>query len=248
MGVLQLGPGYCYVKSAAGLSIPVGVLEGGSFKLDIEQKYIGGAFQFDEWAGNTGAKIEGKVEFKSLDLPLLLALGLSQYSDGTSPHSDVPVSESNSFTISTNTYTVTDATAVLGVRDPITGKALKQVASAPAAGQYSVSGTSVTVAAADVTTWGTAKPFTTYLKAATSDANKINLLNAMMQESVYFGLTGFATFSGKAATYNFLRCVSKSLPIFEGKNDFAKREFDVKVLATPDLHTIGSLSYAESLT
>lgn len=247
MGVLQVGPGYCYAKTASGLSVPVGVLEGGSFKLDIEQKFMNGPFQLDVWAANTGLKIEGKIEFKSLDFSLLLALGLSQYSDGTAPGSDIPVAESNTSTLASNTFTITGAAAILGVRDPLTGKPLKHVASGPAAGQYTATASSITCLAADVTAWGSAKPFITYLKASATDFNKVNLLNAMMQESVYFGLTGFASFSGKAATYNFLRCVSKSIPLFEGKNDFAKREFDVKVLANPDLNTIGSLSFAESL-
>lgn len=248
MGVLQCGPGYCYVKTASGLSVPVGMIQGGSFKLDIEQKFVSGQYQLDEFSANTGLKVEGKVEFQSLDIALLLALGLSQFSDGTTPLSDVPVVESP-LTITTSTMTATGATAVLGVRNPLTGVAMKQVASAPAADQYSVAGATITLQAAQATAFGSAKPLVTYLKPAATDSNKINLVNAVVQESVYFGLTGIGVFSGKHATYNWTRCVSKSLPLFDAKaNDYAKREFDVKVLSVPDLHTIGTFTLGESLS
>lgn len=247
-GVLQCGPGFVWVKNASGLRIPVGVLESatlGPFSLD--QKYAGGPYQLDEYAANVGLKIEGKVEFKALNLKILLALGLSQYTDGTTSASDVPVFDSP-LTATNDAITVTGATDIMGVRDPLTGKALVQVAASPVAGQFSVSGTTITVAAADVTTWGTSKPLVTYIKAATSDTNKVNLINVIQQEAVYFGLAFQGTFSGRAVVGNFIRCTSKSLPLYEGKNDFAKREFDVHVLADPDLHSFGTLSYAESLT
>lgn len=248
MGVLQIGPGYCYIKNASGLSVPVGMLEGGTLgPFSIEHKFANGQYQMDEYAANTGIKVEGKVEFKSLDIALLLALGLSQFQDGTTPLSDIPVAEAP-MTISTSTIAVTGATAVLGVRNPLTGVAMKQVTTAPAVDQYSVSGTTITLQAAQATTFGTAKPIVTYLKNATTDTNKLNLINAMVQEAVYFGITGIGVFSGKSVVYNFPRCVCKSLPLFEAKADFAKREFDVKVLAVPDLHTIGTISLSETLS
>lgn len=248
MGVLQVGPGYVWVKNAAGLVTAVGVLESGTLgPFTLDQKFANGPYQLDEYAANTGLKIEGKVEFKSLDLPLLLALGLSQFTDGTTSLSDIPVYDVP-MAVTTQTITVTGATQVLGVRDPLTGKPLKQVASAPTAGQFSVSGVAVTVAATDATAWGTAKPLVSYVKAAASDTGKVNLLNTVQQEAVYFGLMFQGVFSGKAVVGNFLRCTSKSLPLFEGKDDFAKREFDVHVLADPNLHTIGTLTLAESLT
>lgn len=247
-GVLQVGPGYVWVKNASGLRIPVGVLESGTMgPFSLEQKFAGGPFQLDEYAANVGLKIEGKVEFKALSLKLLLALGLSQYADGTTSASDVPVFDSP-LAATDSTITVASATSILGVRDPLTGKALEQVTSSPVTGQFSVSGTAITVAAADVTTWGTSKPLVSYIKAATSDANKVNLVNVIQQEAVYFGIAFQGAFSGKAVVGNFIRCTSKSLPLFEGKNDFAKREFDIHVMADPDLHTIGTLSYSESLT
>jgi len=248
MGVLQVGPGYIWVKNTAGLVTAVGVLESGTLgPFTVTQKYAGGPYQLDEYAANTELKIEGKIEFKSLDLPLLLALGLSQYTDGTTNLSDVPVYDVPS-TIATQTVTIAGATQILRVRDPLTGVNLLQVASAPTAGQFSVAGTVITVAAADATAWGSTKPLVSYVKAATSDSHKVNLVNAMQQEAVYFGLMFQGIFSGRAVVGNFLRCVSKSLPLFEGKSDFAKREFDVHVLADPNLHTIGTLTLAESLT
>ena len=83
MGVLQCGPGWCYVKTASGFSVPVVMLQSLALKVDIEQKFVAGQYQMDEFSANTGLKAEGKAEFQSLDLPLLMAIGLSQYSDGT---------------------------------------------------------------------------------------------------------------------------------------------------------------------
>ena len=248
MGVLQAGPGYVWVKNPAGLVTAVGMLESATFgPFSVEQKFAGGPYQMDEYAANTGLKIEGKATFRALDLSLLLTLGLSQYTDGTLNASDIPVYDAP-LTVTTQTITVTSATQVLGVRDPLTGKPLKQVASAPTAGQFSVSGVAVTVATADATAWGTAKPLVSYVKAAASDTGKVNLLNTVQQEAVYFGLMFQGVFSGKAVVGNFIRCVSKSLPLFDGKADIASREFDIHVLADPHLHTFGTLTLAESLT
>lgn len=242
MGVLQIGPGYCYIKNASGLSVPVGMLEGGTLgPFSIEHKFANGQYQMDEYAANTGIKVEGKVEFKSLDIALLMALGLSQFQDGATPKSDIPVMEAP-FTAAASTLTVTGAVAILGVRDAATGATLQQVTGAPTGNQWKLaSATTVTVPNA------TGTYLVSYLKAATTDMNKLNLINAMVQEAVYFGITGIGVFSGKSVVYNFPRCVCKSLPLFEAKADFAKREFDVKVLAVPDLHTIGSISLSETL-
>lgn len=242
MGVMQIGPGVCYVKSAAGLSVPVGVLEGGSLgPFSIEQKFVNGSYQMDEWAANTGLKVEGKVEFKSLDTELLLALGLSQYSSG-SALSEFLVQDAP-LTAAASALTIPANCTVLGVRDAATGLPLKQTALAtPTAGLWNLaSATSVKVPTA------TGTYLVTYTKQAATDQNKINLVNALVSEAVYFGITGAALFSGKSVVYNFPRCVCKSLPLFEAKQDFAKREFDVKVLAVPDLHTIGSISLSEVL-
>jgi hypothetical protein len=238
---MQIGPGVCYVKNAAGLSVPVGVLEGGSLgPFSIEQKFVNGSYQMDEWAANTGMKVEGKVEFKALDTDLLLALGLSQYSSGTALSEflvqDAPL------TAVTSTLTIPANCVVLGVRDAATGLPLKQVTGTVTAGQWKLaSATTVSVPNA------TGSYLVTYTKLAATDQNKINLVNALVSEAVYFGITGAALFSGKSVVYNFPRCVCKSLPLFDAKNDFAKREFDVKVLSLPDLHTIGSISLSEVL-
>jgi hypothetical protein len=242
MGVLQIGPGYCYAKDANGMSVTVGMLEGGTLgPFSIEQKFANGQYQMDEYAANTGIKVEGKVEFKSLDLQLLQTLGLSQYAGAAAGLSDIPVID-GPFTAVASTLTVTGATAILGVRDAATGRVLKQVSGAPTGDQWKLaSATTVTVPNA------TGAYLVTYMKAAATDTNKLNLVNAVVQESVYFGLTGIGVFSGKSVVYNFPRCVCKSLPLFEAKQDFAKREFDVKVLAVPDLHTIGSISLSEVL-
>jgi hypothetical protein len=240
---MQIGPGYCYAKDANGLSVAVGVLEGGTLgPFSIEQKFANGQYQMDEWAANTGFKVEGKVEFKSLDLQLLQTLGLSQYASGAAGLSDIPVID-GPFTAAASTLTVTGATSILGVRDAVTGATLKQVSGAPTAGQWKLaSATTVTVPNA------TGAYLVTYMKNAATDSNKLNLVNAVTQETVYFGLTGIGVFSGKSVVYNFPRCVSKSLPLFEAKQDFAKREFDVKVLAVPDTHSIGSISLSETLS
>ena len=242
MGVMQVGPGVCYIKNAAGLSVPVGVLEGGSLgPFAIEQKFVNGSYQMDEWAANTGLKVEGKIEFKSLDTDLLMALGLSQYASGTALSEflvqDAPL------TAATSILTIPANCIVLGGREAPTALPLKQVASStPTAGQWNLaSATSVKVPNA------TGTYLVTYTKQATTDQNKINLVNAVVSESIYFGITGGALFNGKSVVYNFPRCVCKSLPLFDAKNDFGKREFDVKVLALPDLHTIGSISLSEVL-
>ena len=244
--MIMFGTGYSYLKNAAGMNIPFALLESGEYDFSLDQKTLSGPYQIPLYSGNADAKITGKSTVREVDIATASALGLSQYI-GATGLSDVPVVNAP-MAVSTNTIAVNGATEILGVRDPLTSVSLVQVASSPVAGQFSVNETTITVAAADATTWGDSKPLVTYLKSATSDAHKVTLLNAVAQESVYFGITGTCTFNGKAGVVNFPRCTSAKIPLMMQKKDFASFELDVTVLANPATGIWGNFTLSESIS
>lgn len=254
MALQQFGPGYCWVSGLgmSGSRTLLGNLKSVKLTMDPTIKMMRGSNQVAMYAGTTEFKISGSAEFESLSTSILMASGLTQLaSGGAAALSVVPVMDDASQTITTNTMTITGMTDCLMVRTPVAlgalpaGAPLVKVASGPTTGQYSVSGTAITYAAADVTAWGSAKPLVTWLKAASTDTNKVSLVNAMMQQTPYLAIESLAVFDGKYRWHQWPRCVATKLPELEGKDDFAKNKLEFEVLADPNTGVIGTISLTE---
>lgn len=258
MGMPQFGMGLAWVSGHknTGDRKMLGALT--SFKLDYKPsvKTMQGAMQVPMFAGTDKMEIKGECEFELLSMPVLLLSGLSQLvSGGAAGLSVVPTVDDASQTITTQTMTITGATDVLMVRTPVAlgslpaGSPLVKVASAPTTGQFSVAGNIVTFAAADTTVWSTAsvKPLVTWIKNATTDSNKITLINAYQQQSPYIGIETLAWYDGKYRWHRYPRCVATSFPGFESKGDFAKSKLEFMVMADPDTGAIGEISLTEGV-
>lgn len=256
MGMPQFGQGLVWIsgRGNTGDRKMLGALT--SFKIDYKPsvKTMKGAMQVPMYAGTDGMEIKFEGEFEQIDMRTLIMCGLGQLvSGGVAGLSVVPTVDDPSQTVTTNTMTITGATDVLMVRTPIAlgslpgGSPLVKVTTAPASGQFSVSGNVVTFNAADATAWSTAsvKPLVTWVKTATTDTNKVTLINANQQQTPYIGIEALAWYDGKYRWHRYPRCVATAFPGFENKGDFAKSKLEGFVMADPETLAIGEISLTE---
>lgn len=256
MGMPQFGQGLVWVsgRGNTGDRKMLGALASSKIGYKPSIKTMKGGQQVAMYAGTDGMEIKFEGEFELIDMRTLIMCGLSQLvSGGVAGLSVVPTVDDPSQSVTTNTMTITGATDVLMVRTPIAlgtlpaSSTLVKVATAPASGQYSVSGNVVTFNATDATAWSTAsvKPLVTWIKTATTDTNKIVLMNAYQQQSPYIGIESLAWYDGKYRWHRYPRCVATAFPDFDNKADFAKSKFEAIILADPDTNYIGDISLTE---
>lgn len=129
----------------------------------------------------------------------------------------------------------------LGIVDA-NGLPFSRVASAPAAGQYSVTNVGVyTYAAAD-----TGKQvFINYAYTATAaNAKLVSLTNLPMGYIPTFGLDLAVTFGGKQMNWRFPNCVAGKLAFDPKQDDFSTTDLDISVFADA-AGVIGTIAMAE---
>jgi hypothetical protein len=103
----------------------------------------------------------------------------------------------------------------LGVVDAATGRPMLRVASAPAAGQYSVSAGAYTFAVADAGKTA----YISYAYTATSTtARKGTIVNQPMGQVPTFALDLYSPFDGKSIVYSFPKAIAEGIK-FGFKND-----------------------------
>jgi hypothetical protein len=249
---LQIGPGYTWINDLSvtpSVKRPLAFLESGKVSWKSKQEFINGNMQIDSFAANTTQEITGEYKFRGIDLQLMRGLWLSQFSNAPTASNiygiEVP------FTATATAVSVVSGTSVIGaiqqVRYQASGLPMARVASAPAAGQYSVTGegtatVTVTLSAADTG----AAVYVTFTKVATTETNKITLVNAIPQAPVYFGVDGVGLYDGKQVSYSFNRAVLTDPPnLFNGADKMEERDIKVKFLADPYSGVIGTLSLVE---
>lgn len=124
----------------------------------------------------------------------------------------------------------------LGVVDASTGLAMTRVASAPAAGQYSVAAGVYTFAAAD-TGKGVLISFGyTYTSAL---AKAITISSRKMGTIPYFGLDLSLPFNAKNEIWRFPKCFASKLALSPKQDDFQMFDMDVEALADPVSKLVG---------
>lgn len=130
----------------------------------------------------------------------------------------------------------------LGVIDAATGYPLTRVASAPAAGQYSVAAGVYTFAAAD-----SGKPMViNYGYTVTStQAKALTITNNVMGTLPQFGLDLAMPFNGKQEIWRFPNCVSSKLGMSPKQDDFQTFDMDVSAFADPVTDIIGYMFVSE---
>lgn len=129
----------------------------------------------------------------------------------------------------------------LGVLDS-NGVPMQRVASAPAAGQYSVAAGVYTFAAADTTK--TVYISFAYTYALTA-AKSLTLNNIAMGTVPVFGLDLSCKYNGKNAYFRLVNCAAKKLSFDPKQDDFAMNDMDISAFADPVTNQVGSIVFAE---
>ena len=155
MAQLSFGSGNVFAVPVSGLTdqtpVQFGTLQDVSFDFSFTMKDLMGQYQFPVATARSAGKITGKAKYANFSARSFnLVFGATVTNAG---QNNVSATEAGAVPAST-TYTVTAANSAtfvtdLGVLYASTGRAFAKVASAPAAGQYSVSAGVYTFAAAD---------------------------------------------------------------------------------------------------
>ena len=128
----------------------------------------------------------------------------------------------------------------LGVTFAATGLPLVKVASAPATGQYSVSGAGVYTFAAADTTLGV---LITYTSTVTT-GQTIPLTNQLLGTSPTFQLDYYTTRNNKALVARFNQCQANKIAFAAKLEDFIMPEFDIAMFADSS-GSVGKIVFPE---
>lgn len=225
-------------QDAAGNATPnatpveFGVLQDVSGDISFEKKELYGAYQFPVMV----ARGKGKMDFKAKSANInSLIIGDLLLGTGSTAGIKAVVSKFAASVPAASSYTLTmsppsSGTFVtdLGVIDSATGLPLKKVASAPTAGQYSVSAAGVyTFASADASK----AVLISYEYSATGTEKIIMINNQLMGTAPMFKAALALTLNGKKATLVLNACTSNKLSLPFKSDDFTIPEFDFSAMA-----------------
>jgi hypothetical protein len=216
--------------------VTFGTLQEVSIDISFDKKELYGQSQFPQSVARGKGKIEGKAKFARMNGLLLNSLffgqtlttaaGVADYYDQTG--SVVPTTP---FTITIAPANSGVWSADLGVGDS-NGRPLTKVASAPAAGQYSV--------AAGVYTFNTAQAgqtvFISYQYTTTTGvptATSIIETNPLMGNAPFFRADVAFPFQGKQVVFTFPYCLATKLNFATKLDDYTVPEFDFSAFASP---------------
>jgi hypothetical protein len=210
--------------------VQVGVLQDVSADISFETKMLYGELQFPVAIGRGKGKIALKAKSGQIDGKVLgsLLLGVNP---STVRRSGVYQSPQ---TVPTTPFQITIAPPNtgtfledLGVVDAATGAQLTRVASAPATGQYSISGAVYTFAAAD-----TGKALLiSYSYTTATGGETFTAQNALMGTGPEMSLTVHAPYQGKILQVEFPRVTCSKLSIPLKNDDFMISDLDFEAFA-----------------
>lgn len=207
------------------------VLQEISLDISFENKMLHGQNQFPVAVGRGKGKISGKSKWAQVNGGVFNALFFGQ----TMTNGIIgDVYETTGALIPTTPFTITPTvpesgtwSADLGVRDA-NGLPMVRVASAPAAGQYSVSAGVYTFAAADTGK----RVFINYQYTATStSATKLNVVNQPMGYAPSFKLDLFMPYQGKKLIVTLPKVISTKLAFAAKNDDFTVPDMDFEAFA-----------------
>lgn len=222
-----------YQGAAVANTTPVrlGALQDISLDGSVEMKTLYGAQQYPLAVGKGKGKIELKAKHAEID-PLALALFL-----GKTPSTSIRTAVFDAVSaIPTTPFQVTIAppssgtfTADLGVYNNATGVQFTRVASAPATGQYSVSGAGVyTFAAADT---GVNVRISYEYTATVATAKSFVITNDLMGATPYFECILVNSYGGSTLSVKLNKAVSGKLSLPFKNDDFTIQDFEAEAFA-----------------
>lgn len=221
-----------------GAPLKFGGLQDVSIDISADIKTLHGQGQFPLAVARGKAKIEGKASVAEINADLYNNVFFSQ--TVASGQKTVVSNEAGAVPASV-AYTVTVANGAtfvmdLGVRLVTTGAALKQVASGPQAGEYSVS-------VAGVYTFNVAQASAAvlidYIYTQTGVGKTISIGNALMGAAPTFQCILSESFQGKLITIVLYSCTSGKLSLPFKQDDFMIPEMDFQA----QLNDAGQVGY-----
>jgi hypothetical protein len=240
---VAFGSGALIGTTAAG-PLQFGTLQDVSLDFSFSMKQLTGQYQFPVAVARGAGKISGKAKFANIDGPVLNQLffgntattgqKLWSYNEAANVPSASP------YTLSVANAAMFDAN--LGVVYASSGLALVQVASAPAAGQYSVASGVYTFSAADA---GKAM-LITYSYTQTSAGSKAVIANRQMGVAPSFQIDFYQTnpnIPGAQWSFRLYNCVSSKLNLASKLEAFTIPELDFEAFANA-ANNIGELNTA----
>ena len=222
------------VAPALALEPPVqfGDMQDGSVDMSFEEKLLYGSRKFPIAVGQGKGKISGKVKVARFNGPMFGSLFLGN-PGLAGMRAVVPdfqaVIPATPFQVTVTPPASGTFTTDLGVIDVTTGRALIKVASAPTAGQYSVSaGGQYTFAAADT---GKSVLLNYEYTATSTVARRGTITNDLMGYTPGFGCVIAVTYQGQQVEFNFPNCVASKFSFPTKNDDFTIPEFEFSVFA-----------------
>lgn len=213
--------------------VQFGTLQEIGFDMSFDSKKLYGAKQFPIAVGRGKGSLEFKAKVADIDGRVLSDLFFGEASAAGIKATVNNFAASVPATPGPYTLTVTPPNtgtfvADLGVIDASTGLAMKRVASAPAAGQYSLTGAVYTFAAADQ---GKAILISYEYSATSTSAQYGTISNQLMGYSPFFSVVLNNNYQGKLLTLKFNRCLSSKFSMPFKNEDFAVPDFEFEAMA-----------------
>lgn len=217
--------------------IRIGILQEINPDFSFDTKELYGQFQFPQFVGRGKGKLTFKAKFAQINGYMLNALyfgmpaanlvggtQIKDYLDGTGT------------TVPGTPYQITIAPPLsgtfaydLGVRNGTTGFPLTRVASAPTAGQYSISGAVYTFAAADT---GTTMFIDFQYTATVAGSQKLTINNQPMGQVPLMKVDMSMPYLGKELIFTVPNAVPTKLSLATKLDDFAIPDFEFSGFST----------------
>lgn len=238
---LGFGTGILYgiqTQDATGAAVanatPVqfGTLQDISGDISFEEKLLYGSYQFPIAVGRGKGKLAFKAKMANLFGAVMgdLLFGLPRAAGIKSSVSNFAAAiPATPFQITVAPPSSGTFAGDLGVLNATTGLPLKKVASAPATGQYSVSGGGVyTFASADT---GNTVMLSYEYTATSTTAQNGSITNQLMGYAPTFSALLTMSFQGKPLTLKLNQCVASKFSLPMKNDDFTIPEFDFSAFA-----------------
>jgi hypothetical protein len=223
-----------------------GILQDVSVEFDRDIKELYGQLAFPVAVAGSKMKIAIKAKFAQILGRIFNDMFFGQGMTAGTQTSAVEDLTGTAIPTTPFQITVTPPNAGTYLRDlgvlNAAGVPLQRVASAPAAGQYSLAGAVYTFAAADVGL----VVYTSYAYTfALVSAKAVTLTNIAMGTVPIFGIDLPCKYNGKTAYFRLSNCVAKKLTFDPKQDDFTMVDMDIVAFADPVTNSIGSIVLAE---
>ena len=216
-----------------------------SADISFEEKMLYGSGQFPIGIGRGAGKIEMQAKTATVSAQAYGALFFGQ-----TPAAGIKaLSEDNAAVVPASPFQITATPPAagtfvqdLGVTNATTAQPLTRVASAPTAGQYTVtSGGQYTFAAADV---GAALIYNYEYSATSTTASFIALTNKRMGYMPFFKANLTTSYAGASITLSLNKCASNKFSLPHKNDDFSVPDFNFSAFADA-AGNIGYLSFSQ---